>query len=190
MKYKPSTGSGRSAPLIDTHIYLTGFMGAGKTTVGQTLAQQLHCEFYDSDERIVEHSGQSIPDIFASAGEEGFRDIENEVVRELTGLPPGVIALGGGVVLREENRLLLNKTGTTCYLQWQPENLLERIFHDENRPLVSGHAVKRRRAELLALFESRRALYESADFIIVCEPDMTPVIIADKIHKALRSRNS
>lgn len=94
-----------------SNIYLVGLMGAGKTTVGRQLAKRLGRPFYDSDHEIVERTGVPIPTIFEIEGEEGFRRRESQTIAELTSESDIVLATGGGVVLKPENRSRLHDTG-------------------------------------------------------------------------------
>jgi shikimate kinase len=173
--------SGSSGHPIDGHVYLTGFMGAGKTTVGQLVAIQLERQFHDSDALIMARAKQTIPEIFTDVGEDGFRDIETLVLEELAGSNPAVIALGGGAILRSYNRRLLQRSGISVYLQWSPEQLFDRIFEDNNRPLVSSRKQNVRRTELSKLYKSRAGLYEKADLTVPCLPGMTPDDISTTI---------
>ncbi|MEE9562588.1 MAG: shikimate kinase, partial [Thermoanaerobaculia bacterium] len=90
------------------HIFVTGFMGVGKSTVGQCLAAALELPFVDLDEEIEGHTGESIAGTFDQRGEAAFRQIEAEVLAAVVRRPPAVIATGGGTVTREENRVLMN----------------------------------------------------------------------------------
>ena len=102
---------------MNKSILLTGFMGAGKSTVGRLLADQLNCEFSDLDTVIVEKEGRAISDIFAADGEGYFRDVESEVLRTLDLSVPAVIATGGGIVLRDMNRSIMRDKGVIVYLR-------------------------------------------------------------------------
>src|SRR6476619_1133146 len=124
-------------------VFLIGYRGSGKSTVGRRLADRLWQTFLDSGELIVKQAGKSIKEIFASEGEPGFRDRESAVVRELAMLSDHVIALGGGAVLREENRNVLRKDGhKIIYLRCEPAELHRRIHADpqtaESRPALTG----------------------------------------------------
>ena len=139
-------------------------MGAGKTTVGRQLARKLHLDFYDSDREIESRTGVSIPTVFEIEGEEGFRRREAQVIAELAVLPSCVIATGGGIVLRPENRCLLRATGWVVYLDVPPAILWERTRLDKNRPLLRVDDPLGRLQELYAL---RAPLYrETADYIV------------------------
>src|SRR4051812_1385007 len=121
-------------------LFLIGYRGSGKSTVGRRLADRLWQEFLDSDELIVRQAGKTIREIFEQEGEPGFRDRESLVVRELAAVPEDqVIALGGGAVLREENRRALRDGGhKVIYLKCEPAELHRRIHADPqtaaNRP--------------------------------------------------------
>ncbi|MEA3404837.1 MAG: shikimate kinase AroK [Pseudomonadota bacterium] len=117
-------------------IFLVGPMGAGKSTVGRILAERLQYEFVDSDYVIEERTGASIPMIFDIEGESGFRDREELVLDDLTQRPQLVLATGGGVVEREENRKHLRSRGFVVYLKSPVESLIQRTKHDRNRPLL------------------------------------------------------
>jgi shikimate kinase len=146
------------------NIYLVGMMGAGKTTVGRTLARRLKLRFVDSDHEIESRCGVKIPVIFEIEGEAGFRAREAQALAELTRLEGIVLATGGGVVLLEENRRLLAARGTVVYLRATPEHLHERVRQDRNRPLLAGADPLSRLREL---YRSRDPLYlEVADLVV------------------------
>jgi shikimate kinase len=124
-------------------VFLIGYRGSGKSTVGRRLADRLWQAFHDSDELVVRGAGMSIKDIFAAEGEAGFRDRESAVVRELAMLDDHVVALGGGAVLRAENRAVLKDAGhKVIYLRCDPDELHRRIAADPetaaNRPALTG----------------------------------------------------
>jgi shikimate kinase len=110
---------------------LIGYRGSGKTTIGQKLADRLWQDLVDTDALIVKKTGKSIKEIFEQEGEERFRDLESAVVREVCQLPEAVISLGGGAVLREENRQAIKQAGhKVIYLKCEPETLFKRIEAD------------------------------------------------------------
>ncbi|TXG93213.1 MAG: shikimate kinase [Rhodocyclaceae bacterium] len=146
------------------NIYLVGLMGAGKTTVGRTLAKRLGWQFFDSDHEIAARTGVSIPTIFEIEGEAGFRRRESLMIEELAGLNNIVLATGGGAVLAEHNRECLRRSGLVVYLCASPMQLFERTRHDRNRPLLQVPDPLGRLKELLA---ERGPLYEElADIVI------------------------
>jgi shikimate kinase len=155
-------------------IFLVGFMGAGKTTVGRVLAKKLSYEFRDLDSLIEAREGRSIRAIFAEMGEGEFRRIEREVIETLQGLTRVVIALGGGSYASEENRALLRKAGKTVWLNCPLELCLARISGDKSRPLLAS------RDEMRALLESRLPAYACADYAVQAHDD-SPEQVAAKI---------
>lgn len=139
-------------------------MGAGKTTVGRQLARRLGRPFYDSDHEIVERTGVPIPTIFEIEGEDGFRRREAQTIRELTEDDGLVLATGGGVVLRTENRERLHDTGWVVYLNVPPVLLYERTRNDRNRPLLQVADPLTRLEELYTL---RDPLYRETAHLVV-----------------------
>ena len=147
------------------HIYLIGFMGTGKSTVGRALAQSMNREFTDSDELIVSRDGRSIPTIFTEEGEEYFRKLERRVMADIAaGDEPCVVSCGGGVVLSEENRLTMKNSGTVVWLTASPEEILRRVKADDNRPLLAG---KKTLADIENMIDHRRSFYEAAGDLVI-----------------------
>lgn len=119
------------------NIILIGFMGTGKTSLGKAAAGKLKIPFLDTDDLIVSREGMSINEIFATKGEAYFRSLETQIIRELQDLEGGhVIAVGGGLPLREENRPLLRKLGRVVYLRTSPPVLARRLEADTTRPIL------------------------------------------------------
>lgn len=145
-------------------IALVGLPGSGKTTVGRMLARRLQLPFFDADARIEQRIGCSIRDFFAEQGEARFRDIEEDVIDELSALGDGVLSTGGGAVLREANRQRLRSRCKVVYLHAQPEDLARRLRRDTQRPLLQVDDPLKRLRELHAV---RDPLYrETAHFVI------------------------
>lgn len=117
-------------------IFLVGPMGAGKTTIGKYLAQHLKLQFADTDSEIEARTGADIPWIFDVEGEEGFREREQQVVEEMTLWDDIVLATGGGVVLRPENRRALGSRGFVIYLYATVDEQARRTQRDRRRPLL------------------------------------------------------
>jgi shikimate kinase len=149
------------------NIFLVGPMGAGKTTIGRQLANTLGFEFADSDHEIQNRTGVDIPTIFEYEGEEGFRNREAQAVDDLTQGHNLVLATGGGVVTRAENRKHLAARGFVVYLFCSPEQQFERTARDRNRPLLQTADPLSRLRELM---ESRDPLYRQvADLVVTTE---------------------
>jgi shikimate kinase len=145
-------------------IIFIGLPGSGKSTVGRHLARRLQQPFMDSDQAIEARLGCSIREFFEREGEDRFRDIEQEVIAQLCAQASGVLATGGGVILRMANRDALRAAGAVVYLQSQPEDLMRRLRHDRKRPLLQ---VADPTARLRDLFAQRDPLYrETAHYTV------------------------
>ena len=156
---------------------LIGYRGCGKSTIGRKLADRLWCRFVDIDQLIVEKAGKSIREIFAQDGEERFRDLETEVLREV--LPKGdhVLGLGGGTVMREQNRQLIRESGAKVfYLRCDAEELLRRIQADakiaDSRPNLTdlGGGIE----EIRHLLSIREPIYRQIKHAELDVTHMTP----------------
>lgn len=138
-------------------MILTGFMGSGKTTVGERLAQSTDKEFIDLDQYIVDETGQSISSIFENRGEHGFREIEQEALKKVAGNTDAVISTGGGIITYEETRDFLKNNGNhnVYFLSAPFELLYERVKNDPARPMLkNGYEAAKE------LYESRLRFYE------------------------------
>src|SRR2546423_802949 len=114
-------------------VFLMGYRGSGKTTIGKRLADRLWQKFVDTDEMIIKRAGMTIKEIFEQQGEEKFRDLETDVMKEVSQLDDHVVALGGGAVLREQNRAALkSKPHKLIYLRCDAKVLRDRIHGDPN----------------------------------------------------------
>ncbi len=139
-------------------ISLIGLPGSGKSTVSRQLARRLQLPLFDSDQVIEQRLGCSIREFFEREGEDRFRDIEAEVIDELTQQPCGVLSTGGGVVLREANRQHLRERTQVVYLNSSPDELFRRLRHDKNRPLLQ---VSDPLGKLRDLYAQRDPLYRA-----------------------------
>lgn len=145
-------------------LFLTGPMGAGKSTIGRQLSKQLRMAFHDSDHEIERRTGVDIPLIFELEGEAGFRKRESAIIDELTQLPNTILATGGGAILDPENRKHLSSRGRVIYLYASIDQQLRRTGNDRNRPLLQTADPRARLEELMAV---RDPLYrEIADLVI------------------------
>jgi shikimate kinase len=151
---------------MKTNIALIGFMGTGKTTVGELLAERTGRQFIETDAVIEERAGKTITAIFRQDGEAHFRRLEHEVIRDAARQQNTVIACGGGAVLNPQNIELLRKSALVIYLAAAPSRIMRRLATGGNkRPLLD---VPDRAAKVISLLDQRRPLYEkSADFKIV-----------------------
>jgi shikimate kinase len=152
-----------SRKLQSGNLILVGMMGSGKTTMGRVLAKHLGKVFVDSDEEIIKRTGVTIPHIFDVEGEPGFRLREITALRNLVERDNMVLATGGGAVLEEQNRTMLQQNGIVIYLKASVHDLWQRTRHDRNRPLLqTGNP----HARLTELFQQRDPLYRQVSDII------------------------
>lgn len=166
------------------NIVLTGFMGAGKSTVGKKLARALGMSLVDTDDLIEARAGMSIPDIFARYGEEYFRELEEKVVADVSTLKKHVIVTGGGVVLREANMRNLQKGGVVIYLHAEPEVIYERIKDQTHRPLLR---VADPLAKIRELLEYRAPFYANND-VTVDTSNLTVDEVVEEVLRILRKK--
>ena len=162
------------------NIILIGFMGTGKTAVGESLAKSLHTELADTDTLIVEKAGMSIEEIFRRHGEPFFRNLETEMLRVLTTVENKIISTGGGIVLKPENHALLKRIGKTILLRATPEVIIHRLSGDTTRPLLKGTNVEKRQ-RIEALLTERDSRYQEAAEFTVETSLLTPEAVAQKI---------
>jgi shikimate kinase len=146
------------------NLILVGMMGSGKTTMGRALAKHLRKVFVDSDEEIIKRTGVTVPHIFDIEGESGFRLREAAAIRDLAGRDNMVLATGGGAVLEEQNRAMLQQNGIVIYLKASVHDLWQRTRHDRNRPLLQ---TDNPHAKLTELFHQRDPLYRQVSDIVV-----------------------
>ena len=162
----------------DSNIVLIGPMGVGKSTIGRVLSQMTNREFKDTDQVVEDKTGADIPWIFDVEGEEGFRDRESAVLSELLNEDGLVLATGGGIVMREENRLLLANQARVVYLTASVSQLLKRTRRDRKRPLLQ---VADPKAKIESLISLRHPLYESVSHTQVSTENRTPKSVAEEI---------
>lgn len=154
------------------NLYLIGYRGTGKTTIGRLVAAARGWPCVDADEEIERQAGKSVAEIFREQGEPAFRDLEAEAVADLAARQSHVVSLGGGAILREESRKLLKATGRTIWLTASPHTILARLEQDawtrQRRPALTQHA--NQLAEIEQLLAAREPLYRAcADKIIDTE---------------------
>ena len=160
------------------HILLIGMMGAGKTTVGTTLAHELGWRYLDSDQEVQEATGRTVPELFAERGEAAFRAAEAAALQlALSGPEPTVVSVAGGAVLDPDNRKLIARSGLVVWLRARPETLAERVGDGAGRPLLGDDPA----AALVELDRVRRPLYAELADVVVDVDDLTPVAVAAQV---------
>ena len=155
---------------MQQNIILIGFMGTGKSTIGRNLSQIFGYPLIDTDHIIVEQQGRPIPEIFASEGENAFRDIETNLLHSLHKHSGHIIATGGGIIGREENRNILREL---CYVVWliaKPSEILERTSRNSNRPLLNNDDPE---GTIRDLLEIRTPLYSKTAHLGIETDDLS-----------------
>lgn len=155
-------------------IFLTGFMGCGKSTIGPILANSIGYSFHDLDRLIEERNGRSVSRIFQEEGEAYFRAEERAVLEETAQRERLVIALGGGTLAVPDTAAVVHRAGILVYLKVSPEELLRRLQNKTDRPLLMDAAGNRLpeaalRERMMTLFRAREPLYEGADVIVLAD---------------------
>lgn len=159
-------------------------MGAGKSTIGPLLAEELGWPFYDTDHEIEARTGVDIPWIFDVEGEAGFRRRESEMLSTLSDEAPLVLATGGGIVLAPENRELMAQKGIVIYLSATLDQLYARVAKDKKRPLLQGGNP---RDKIRQLMDLRAPLYESVANIVSVTDERNPRLVAKELAKQVRA---
>lgn len=174
--------------ILDRKIVLVGMMGSGKSSAGRRLAKELNTEFVDLDQSIESRCGRSIRDIFASGGEQEFRDLEYDELRRALGEPGSwVIAAGGGIVVREATRALLARADDVIWLRADVDVLAERVSRGRgHRPLVDGDP----KARLAALLAEREDLYRSVATAVVEVDDCSVNQVVARIEALVSTASS
>jgi len=149
--------------MAERNIVLIGFMGCGKSLTSNRLAEILNRQVISTDKLVEQREGQSIAEIFEKSGEGYFRNIEKEIIKEISGQSDMIIDCGGGIVMDEENMAHLKENGLVIYLSTSPESIYKNIKHRTERPLLN---VENPQLKITELLEERRPYYEKADVTI------------------------
>ncbi|TKG88758.1 shikimate kinase [Puteibacter caeruleilacunae] len=148
-------------------IYLIGYMGSGKTTLGRRLAEMLNLSFLDMDKFIEEKYFRSIPQIFAEEGEDGFRDKEHKALKEVAGFHDVIISTGGGAPCFFDNMDIMNNSGVTFYLDIPADELAKRLMKSKNeRPLIKGKSEEELIAFIDETLRKRNEFYKQAHYCV------------------------
>jgi shikimate kinase len=171
-------------------VFLTGFMGSGKSTIGPILANTLGFKYIDMDTLIEERTNKRIADIFSTEGEQVFRALERKTLCELVGLDHHVISLGGGTIANDENCQLVKQNGILIYLKLSPDEIIQRVHHRNDRPMLKDEEgnqlpLPELKERIIQLLSKRRQFYSCAD-IIIDGDNMRIGATVDEIVKQLR----
>jgi len=172
-------------------IYLTGFMGSGKTTVGPILANTLGYSFIDIDQEIERISGRRIPELFSMEGEAGFRRIEHEALMTASRSAECIVSLGGGTIATDENIAVIVASGILIYLKADLDQIVKRLRNKTNRPLILSPdgstlpepLLRERITQLLAL---REPYYARADIVISTDDRRVGLTIDEIVRQVSR----
>ena len=180
----PASGTRRNH-----RIYLTGFMGSGKSTIGPILANTIGYDFIDVDKAIESQTGQTVKELFQTKGEEYFRMLERDLLQKVLASDPLVISLGGGTIADPVNFPVIRGSGVLVYLKTDPEQLLKRLHHKTDRPVLVDIAGDRLgedalRLRIQELYSYREQFYKEADIVIPTD-DQKVGITVDHIVKRL-----
>lgn len=168
-----------------TNIVLVGPMGSGKTSIGRKLATVLKCDFFDSDFEIIKRTGVSIEHIFDVEGEGGFRQRESKILADLCIKPNIILATGGGIVMRVENRNLL-KQSFVVYLSATIEQLVKNTQNSKDRPLLQQSTDREK--TLRDLLKDRLPLYRQVADIVIDTVDKKPYMVINEIKKIVQQK--
>jgi shikimate kinase len=161
-------------------IFLTGFMGCGKTSVGRVLAERLHCPFVDLDEVIVQEAGASVKEIFAAQGEPAFRRLESLALQRIAAGAKAVVSTGGGAVIARENRAIMRVAGSIVNLTASIETIVTRLSGDSQRPLLEGDVSVER---IRTMLELRQEFYADADLRIDTTAKTVLAVVEEILHR-------
>lgn len=165
------------------NIILIGYMGCGKTTLGKKLSYRERIALLDTDKMIEKKQDMTISEIFKVQGEEVFRQMETDCLKEIAGyMERYIISVGGGLPLREENRKLLKELGCVVYLRAKPDTIYGRLKNDVTRPLLQGEDPEKKIREMLLV---RGPIYEqTADAVVDVDEKGYEAIIKEILEKA------
>ena len=166
-------------------IFLTGFMGTGKTRIGSLLARRLKRVFIDTDQLIEAQSGKTIPEIFAEDGEAHFRGLEHDCVVQAATVPDAVVALGGGAIIQDKNWQTIRRAGVLICLEADVETILERVGRKEDRPLLVGLDAAGKKEKIHRMLEERAPYYQRAHIQLHTNNDEAAEVAVDRLIELL-----
>ena len=166
---------------IEGAIFLTGFMGTGKTRIGRVLATRMRRTFLDTDRLVEESAGQTISEIFTAEGEDLFRQLEHDCVSQAAARTDAVIALGGGAIADERNWEVIRRAGVVVALEASVDTILKRVSQRNDRPLLAGLSREEKRARIAELLAARAPYYGRAHIRLKTLDKQTPEATAGEL---------
>ena len=169
-------------------IYLTGFMGSGKSTIGPILANTIGYDFADLDRLIEAAAGLSVGSLFREKGEEYFRSLERSCIAQVCLMPRTVISLGGGTMMDPANCRLISSTGIVVYLKITPDQIFRRLHHRTDRPLLTNSEGERLgeeqlRSRIMSLYATREPIYAQADITVLTDEKKVGITVDQIVKK-------
>lgn len=171
-------------------IFLTGFMGTGKTKIGTLLARRLRRDFVDTDQFIEAQSGKTIAEIFAAEGEDHFRRLERDCVVWAAARSNAVVALGGGAITRDENWQIIRRSGVLICLEAEVDTILERVSRKEGRPLLAGLDAAQKRDKICRMLAERAPYYDRAHIKLHTNNEEAAEVAVDRLVELLEYWNA
>ena len=159
---------------MDLPVFLTGFMGVGKSKIGLVLARRMGRFFFDTDQMVELRAGKAISAIFADEGEESFRRLEHECVLETCGRSDVVVALGGGAITRTNNIEAVRGSGVLVCLEADIDTIFARVDRRDDRPLLLGLGPEEKRVKIVAMLRERAPFYDQAHFKLLTSETQSP----------------
>ncbi|MGB0603335.1 MAG: shikimate kinase [Candidatus Latescibacterota bacterium] len=166
-------------------VFLTGFMGVGKSKVGSFLAWRLRRDFLDTDELIEARERRAISSIFKEQGEAYFRELEHACVVEACARGDVVVSLGGGAIVQRKNLEAVRSAGVLVCLEADVDTILERVSRRNDRPLLSGLSEAEKRAKIERMLKERAPYYDQAHIKMLSDEGATPEETADRLAELL-----
>jgi shikimate kinase len=160
--------------MLDVPVFLTGFMGVGKSKIGMILARRIGRFFFDTDQMVELRAGKSISAIFADEGEQYFRDLEHECVLQTSGRSDVIVALGGGAITWERNVEAIRQSGVLVCLQADVDTIFARVNRRDDRPLLSGLGPEEKRAKIERMLRERAPYYDQAHIKLTTSEEQVP----------------
>ena len=175
---------------LEAPVFLTGFMGVGKSKIGLILAQRMGRFFFDTDQMVELRAGKSVAAIFADEGEEYFRQLEHSCVLAISDRSDVVVALGGGAITRQNNVEAVRRKGVLVCLEASVDTIFARVDRRNDRPLLAGLGPEEKRAKIVQMLDERAPFYDQAHIKLRTSETQAPEDTAQQLIKLLEHWNA